>query len=124
MLSYFRTVIAEDASGGAYVPRMIVRAADRMAVGSIGCGPPDTSGASLFGYGVYQAFEGQGFASEAAKGLVDWALGLAGVRSVTATIPVGHTASEIVSTRAGLTNTGRQFEEEGMTLNIWERTRD
>jgi len=123
VLSFFRTVVADDTSNGAYVPRMIVRSVDRMALGSIGCMTPDESGASRYGYGIYPEFEGRGFASEAAIGLVDWAIGLDDVRAVTATIPVGHTASEIVSARAGLINTGRQIAEEGMTLNVWQRLR-
>ena len=123
VLPLFRNLVAKDQSGGAYIPRMIVRIADRMALGSIGSMAPDKSGTSIYGYGIYPCFEGQGYASEAAKGLVDWVLTLDRVRAVTATIPVGHTASEIVSTRAGLTMTGRQLEDEGRTLNVWERRR-
>jgi len=123
ILPFFRNVVAEDTSMGVFVPRMIVRIADRMSVGSIGCTVPDEAGASLYGYGIYPEFESNGYASEAATGIVDWALALDGIRSVTATIPVGHTASEIVSTRAGLVNSGRQTQDDGMTLNIWERRR-
>ena len=74
VLDFFRQAITSDSSGGAFVPRLIVRIADRMAVGSIGCMPPDESGASMYGYGVYPEFEGNGYASEAARGMVDWAL--------------------------------------------------
>ena len=123
ILPLFRNVVAEDTSEGVFVPRMIVRIADRMSVGSIGCMTPDEAGASLYGYGIYPAFEGNGYASEAAAGIVNWALALDGIHSVTATIPVGHTASEIVSSRAGLVNSGRQTQGDGMTLNIWERRR-
>jgi hypothetical protein len=55
--------------------------------------------------------------------MVAWALEVEGGEVVMATIPVGHTASEIVSMRAGLVNTGRQLEDEGMTLNVWQRAR-
>lgn len=123
VLSLFRTIVAGDKHNGAFLPRMIVRTADRMALGSIGCMSPDKTGASMYGYGIYPTFEGHGYASEAAAALVDWVLALDGVRAVTATIPIGHTASEIVSTRAGLVNTGRQVVDEGMTLNVWERRR-
>ena len=123
VLGYFRDSIAVDTSDGAYLPRMIVRSDNRMAVGSIGCGVPSGAGETLFGYSVYPDFEGNGYASEAARGIADWVLGRDGVEAVTATIPVGHVASEIVANRAGLMNTGRQIEDEGMTVNVWERRR-
>ena len=53
--------------------------------------------------------------------LVDFGLQLDSVTTVYATIPVGHIASEKVSSRAGLTMTHMQVEDEGMTLNVWER---
>ena len=124
VLDYFRHSINADTSGGAFSPRMIVRSTDRVAIGSIGCGAPNDAGETVFGYSVYPTFEGNGYASEAARGIVDWALGLDAVEVVTATIPAGHIASEIVATRAGLSNTGAQIEDEGMTLNVWQRRRD
>ena len=123
VLDFFRQVIVGDDSGGAYLPRMIVRRADRMALGSIGCMSPDADGASFYGYGIYPQFEGNGYASEAAALLVEWALALPEVKTVRATIPVGHVASEIVSTRAGLTSTGRVETDGEMTLNVWERSK-
>lgn len=123
VLEYFRDAIEHDASGGVFLPRMIIRSEDRMALGSIGLGAPDESGASFFGYGVYPDFEGNGFASEAATALVKFGLLLDGVAAVVATIPVGHVASEKVSSRAGLVRTGRQVEDGGTMLNVWERKR-
>jgi ribosomal-protein-alanine N-acetyltransferase len=123
VLEFFRAVVEGDESGGAFLPRMIVRRDDRMAVGSIGCMSPDDSGASFFGYGIYPEFEGSGYASEAAVGLVDWCLQQPGVEIVRATIPVGHVASEIVSARAGLSNSCRQEIDGEITLNVWERSR-
>ena len=104
--------------------RVIVRTDDRMAVGNIGLVAPDEAGRSMYGYSVYPEFEGNGYASEAAKALVEFGLKLDSVRTIYATIPVGHTASEIVSSRAGLTLTPNQVEDEGMTLNVWEKSRD
>jgi RimJ/RimL family protein N-acetyltransferase len=123
VMDFFRRMIEDDQSGGAFLPRMIVRTSDRLAVGSIGLLPPDQAGEIMIGYSVYPQFEGHGFASEAATGLVEWGLGLDGVTAIVATIPVGHVASETVATRAGLTVTGRQVEDEGVTLNVWERRR-
>jgi hypothetical protein len=45
------------------------------------------------------------------------------INAIRARIPVGHTASELVAGRAGLTLTGEQVEDEheDRTLNVWER---
>ena len=123
VLLFFRDSIEHDASNGAFVVRMMVRSEDRMAVGNIGLVAPDEAGRSMYGYSVYPEFEGNGYASEAARAIVDFGLSLDSVKTVYATIPVGHTASEIVSSRAGLTLTPHQIEEEGMILNVWERSR-
>ncbi|MDF3302102.1 GNAT family N-acetyltransferase [Streptomyces tropicalis] len=52
-----------------------------------------------------------GIATEAARGLVAWLRGR-GVRTVTAHIHPGHTASAAVATAAGLTPTGRWHDGE------------
>jgi len=123
VLQFFRDSIEHDASNGAFVVHMIVRKDDRMAVGNIGLVAPDEAGRAMYGYSVYPEFEGNGYASEAAKAMVEFGLSLDSVSTVYATIPVGHTASEIVSSRAGLTLTPHQIEDEGMILNVWEKSR-
>jgi RimJ/RimL family protein N-acetyltransferase len=123
VLQFFRDAIEHDASDGAFVVRMMVRTEDRVAVGNIGLVAPDDAGRSMYGYSVYPEFEGNGYASEAAKAIVEFGLAVDAVTTVYATIPVGHVASEKVSTRAGLVNTGVQVEDEGMILNVWERRR-
>ena len=122
VLPFFRDSIEHDASNSAFVVRMMVRAEDRIAVGNIGLVAPDEAGRSMYGYSVYPQFEGNGYASEAAKAMVEFGLTLDSVTTVYATIPVGHTASEIVSARAGLILTPLQIEDEGMTLNVWEKS--
>lgn len=123
VLDYFRLMIADDQSGGAFLPRIIVRKSDLLAVGSIGLLPPGLEGHSMIGYSVYPGFEGQGFASEAAAGLVAWGLGQDGITAIVAKIPVGHIASEMVAIRAGLIDTGRKVELDGLTHNVWQRSR-
>ena len=122
VLPFFRDSIEHDASNEAFVVRMMVRTEDRMAVGNIGLVAPDECGRSMYGYSVYPEFEGNGYASEAARAMVEFGLALDSVKTVYATIPVGHTASEIVSSRAGLVLTPHQIENEGMTLNVWEKS--
>ena len=112
VLDYFRAMVAANTAGGAFVPRPVVRKADRMAVGCIGLGAPDEAGVSTFGYSVHPQFEGRRSASEAAAALVDRGMKLPDVTAIRATIPLGHTASELVSSRAGLTMIGEQIEDE------------
>jgi RimJ/RimL family protein N-acetyltransferase len=123
VLDYFRAMVAADTSKGAFVPRLIVRRKDQLAVGSVGLNPPDAQGVAMLGYSVYGSLIGQGFASEAAAALVEWGLRRPEITAIRATIPVGHTASELVAGRAGLTMTGELVDDdnEGMSLNVWER---
>ena len=124
VLDFFRATVASDISNGGYVPLVIVRRADRLAVGSIGLSVPDEQGISVMGYSVYPSLPGQGYASEAAAALVEWGLRRPEINAIRATIPVGHTASELVAGRAGLTMTAEQIENESEgTLNVWERLR-
>lgn len=50
------------------------------------------------------AWQGQGYAKEAARGMVDW-LGVHGVERVVAHVHPGHAASAAVAAAAGLTRT-------------------
>ena len=50
-----------------------------------------------------------------AKAMVEFGLALDSVRTIYATIPVGHTASEIVSSRRRPILTSHQVEDDGMT---------
>jgi ribosomal-protein-alanine N-acetyltransferase len=123
VLDFFRNAMLGDHSGGLLVPRMILRSADRTVVGSIGAMAPNESGASMIGYSVYPEFEGNGYASEAARALVEFVLRHSEVKSIFATIAAGHSASEIVASRAGLTMTGETEQDAGITLNVWRRSR-
>ena len=123
VLGFFREKVAEDASGGLFAPRMMVRATDRVVLGSLGVMAPDGDGQALTGWGVYPEFEGNGYASEAARALLDHVLD--GVPDITilATIRIGHLASEKVATRAGMSRTDEVTDEDGMTLAVWNRSR-
>lgn len=118
VLEFFRDVVA---AGTAFPPFFIVRREDETVLGAAGVNPPDPQGVAIMGYGIYPEFERQGYASEAATALVDWASKAPGVQVVRATIEVGHIASERVAQKAGLEATGERFEAEGMTLGAWER---
>ena len=79
MLGFFREIVRTNERGQLFAPRMIVRKSDRMSVGSIGITSPDEDGYAMIGYSVYPDFEGNGFASEAAKTLVEYGLAMEGL---------------------------------------------
>jgi RimJ/RimL family protein N-acetyltransferase len=72
------------------------------------------------GYAVYPAFQGLGFATEAVRGLVLWALAQPGVARVRATIPPANAASRRVAERAGLRPVGTDHDEEAGEVLVWE----
>lgn len=79
--------------------------------------PIDDHGAEI-AWTVGAPWQGRGFASEAAKGLVDW-LGRRSVRTVVAHIHPAHAASAAVAAAAGLAPTDE--EQDGETR--WRLTR-
>lgn len=121
VLDVFRGQVA---GGTDFPPYLIVRAADRAVIGSAGTSAPDHDGVVVLGYGVYPEHEGHGYATEAATALCRARLADDRVRLVRATIPLGHTASERVAGRAGLSATDHVVEEDGRRLRYWESTRD
>ena len=80
---------------------MIERESGRV-VGDIGfLGPPDESGSVEIGYCVIPDRRRRGYASEAARALVDWALDQPGVEVVVASPESGNLASVRTLERVG-----------------------
>lgn len=69
-------------------------------------GSPRDGGVVEVGYGVEDASQGQGYATEATKAQVDWALAQPGVRRIEATTPPWHSASVRVLEKAGFSRVG------------------
>lgn len=81
-------------------------------VGDIGfMGPPDETGAVEVGYSVLPDRRRRGYATEAARGIVAWALDQPGVKSVTASCDPHNAGSIKTLERAGFARTG---EREGL----------
>ena len=121
VLEWFRGTLANDPAVAPWFFRWIIDRREGRLVGSAGfSGFPDDDGVALFGYGVYPADEGKGYASEAAAALVRWALAQDGVRKVRATIPPWHIASQRVSAKAGLTYRRDAPSDEFGVLQVWE----
>ena len=113
----------ESAARGA---RAYITLATREVAGMGGfTGPPDVQGLVMMGYSVFPAFQRQGYASEAARALADWALTQPGVASIQATISPRNIASERVAAYAGLhrTDATEDDPDEGLVV-VWQRTQD
>ncbi len=90
-------------------------------VGSCGYkGPPDDDGMVEIAYGIDEPFRGQGFATEAAAALVEFALGRAEVRTVRANTKGGNLASERTLVKCGFTLRGEFQDPEDGAVNRWE----
>jgi [ribosomal protein S5]-alanine N-acetyltransferase len=77
-------------------------------VGDIGFkGPPDALRTAEIGYSVLPAFQGHGYATEAARALVVWGFAQPGVRRIVANCRFDNAASIRVLEKAGLRQTGR-----------------
>lgn len=102
-------------------PWLIVVAATGEAVGALGlAGRPGDNGIAVLGYALYPAAEGHGYATEASRALIGWALRQPGVQAVHATIPVGHTPSLNVATRLGMQHIGAMHDNEAGEIAVYE----
>jgi ribosomal-protein-alanine N-acetyltransferase len=91
-------------------------------IGDIGFkGRPDDTGTAEIGYSVLPAYQGRGYASEAAQALVGWGLAQPDVRRIVANCRDDNAASIRVLEKAGLRQTGR--DQHGLTWEILARPR-
>ena len=103
---------------------MITREPEPRLVGSVVFhGKPDGEGICEIGYGVEEASQRRGFATEAVLAAVEWALGESGVRCVQATTLSWHRASVRVLEKAGLRPCGTREHEVLGELLVYERRR-
>jgi RimJ/RimL family protein N-acetyltransferase len=119
LLAQYEDWVAADESVVGYGPWLVV-VRDRAAVaGSAGfVGKPNEHGEIELGYGIHPAFRNRGYASEAARALVDWGLTQPGVERVLATCDAENHASIRVLEKTGLRRSGRR----GGQL-LWASTR-
>ena len=108
---YGQIVAAQAARQGWGIWLMLDPAAGVL-VGDIGFkGPPDALRTAEIGYSVLPAFQGHGYASEAAQALVAWGLAQPGVGRTVANCRFDNAASIRVLEKAGLRRTGRDRDE-------------
>lgn len=91
---------------GPYGHRQIAERASGLVVGSIGLFWPPLDGVVEIGYGIVPSRRGQGYATEATRALVAFALTAPEVKAVRATTELTNPASIRVLEKAGLRRVG------------------
>jgi RimJ/RimL family protein N-acetyltransferase len=94
---------------------------ERRVVGSIVFhGRPGADGIAEVAYGVEEGSQGRGFATEATRACIAWALAQEGVLAVTATTLPWHTPSLKVMAKLGMTHVGTREHETLGELVVFE----
>jgi RimJ/RimL family protein N-acetyltransferase len=100
--AYVRAVDS-GADPGAFGVYQLVRSSDDLVVGDIGFhGPPNPGGSVTVGYGLAPGARGQGYATEALRAVVEWALSQPEVVAVEADTTHANLPSQRVMERAGM----------------------
>ena len=103
---------------------LIVRQDNAEAVGSVAFGgKPDAGGAVLIGYAMYPGREGQGYATEAVRAMVDWAFAQPGVKVVRALAPVWNTPAVHVAEKIGMRPVASDEDDEIGEVLVYEMAR-
>lgn len=84
---------------------------DGTPIGSLGFRGEAENGAVEIGYGIDEPYRGKGYATEAVRCAVDWALSQEGCYFVTAETEEDNAASQAVLTKLGFKRTERRGEE-------------
>jgi RimJ/RimL family protein N-acetyltransferase len=84
---------------------------------------PDETGAVLIGYAMYPAREGQGYATEAVRAMVEWAFAQPGVRVVRALAPVWNTPAVHVAEKVGMRPVAADEDDEIGKVLVYETVR-
>ncbi len=111
-----RLMITREKPGNPDEPRLLVGSV-------IFHGAPTAEGVVEVGYGVEESSQGKGFASEATRACVEWAITQPGVRVVRASTPPWHTSSIRVLENSGLERVRVDDHEALGEVLIFERRR-
>jgi RimJ/RimL family protein N-acetyltransferase len=103
---------------------LVIRGSDRDArvIGSVVFhGKPEEDGVAEIAYGVEEASQGRGYATEAVRTCVAWALDQEGVRAVQAATFAWHTPSLRVIEKVGMMRIGARDHETMGEMLVFER---
>jgi RimJ/RimL family protein N-acetyltransferase len=126
VLDFFLEIASAGPESAVWGARAYITVDTRHIVGMGGfVGPPDERGFVTMGYSIFTEFQRQGYASEAARSLADWAMTQPGVMGIQATISPRNIASERVAAYAGLSRTDATEDDpdEGPVV-VWQRTQE
>jgi [ribosomal protein S5]-alanine N-acetyltransferase len=100
---------------------MVLPAGGRTVIGHIGFhGPPSTVGRAELGYAVVPDHRRRGYASEAARAMMDWAQREQGVTNFFVAISPGNAASLAMAARLGFVRVGEQIDEDDGLEHVFE----
>jgi [ribosomal protein S5]-alanine N-acetyltransferase len=103
---------------------LVVRQDSAQVVGSVALGGrPASDGAVLLGYAMYPGQEGQGYATEAVKAMVEWAFAQPEVRIVRALAPVWNTPAVHVAEKVGMRPVASDEDDEVGEVLVYETVR-
>ena len=115
-LPVYGQLVGEAAANAGWGIWLMLLPAEGTLAGDIGFkGPPGADGTVEIGYSVLPAWQGRGFATEAARALVAWAQAQPRVRRVVAESLADNAASIRVLEKAGFRRTGQRDD-----LLLWE----
>lgn len=111
-LPFFIEAMEQDPLGRVW-DGIIVHKADRVVIGGIGFhSPPDEAGRVEIGYNIIPAYEGQGYATEMARRVIDWAFQKPDIQVITAECRDDNIGSIRVLEKVGM----RRLPPEGQML--------
>jgi [ribosomal protein S5]-alanine N-acetyltransferase len=110
-LPFYARLLREDPHLLGYGVWLLIERESRTVVGSAGFqGHANSDGEIELGYGVHADFRNRGYATEAARALVEWAFAQPDVKRVTAHCDHDNLPSHRVVEKAGLTGRGVQAD--------------
>jgi ribosomal-protein-alanine N-acetyltransferase len=116
-LPVYGQIVGDELARAGWGIWLMLHPAEQSLIGDIGFkGPPGDTGTVEIGYSVLPAFRGHGYATEAARALVGWAVAQPGVRRIAAECLEDNWASIRVLEKIGMRRIGR--DEHGLK---WER---
>ena len=119
-LPWHLTAMEADPGQRLWRIRFVIQRSSNSLIGSVNLkGPPLEAGEVEIGWGIVPEARGQGFATEASRAVIEWAVRASRVRRVSATIPETNTASQNVARRLGMART----DETRRGLPVWAMSR-
>lgn len=125
VLPLVRDQLRSDPTSLGWWTWLTVDKATRKVTGALGFGgPPDHDGGVMIGYATYPGAGRRGYASEATRLLIEWALSQPGVSRVCASIPPDNVPARRVAEKVGMRVAGTVWEEEIDEILLYEIGRD